>query len=134
MSEPEVLQRPSARTVSIRGPKFFRGGEARELIMFVFNYDGSTRDGPREATEADAVQHAKAYAAFLAADEVDEAAPGPLDKRSGLPTRLEPPPLRPLPELQRVSVSGDNPNPDGLREIGPYERRRNEAYAKGVRA
>jgi hypothetical protein len=43
---PQVLQ----RSVSVRGPKFFHDGN---VLMFVFWYDASTRDGPRPATNDD---------------------------------------------------------------------------------
>lgn len=38
------------RSVSIRGPKFYHDGG---VLMFVFWYDASTRDGPRVATHED---------------------------------------------------------------------------------
>ena len=49
------------RQISQRGPKFFRQ-DGR--LMFVHHIDGSTRDGPREATEADRKAHEALYRAF----------------------------------------------------------------------
>lgn len=56
------------RSVSIRGPRFFRDGETE---MFVNYLDASTRDGPRKATKEDRANHADAYAAFKAEKEAE---------------------------------------------------------------
>ena len=47
------------RRIAIRGPRFFtEDGE----LMFVNHLDGSTREGPRKATESDIEAHPKAFA------------------------------------------------------------------------
>jgi hypothetical protein len=49
------------RRISLRGPRFWQEGET---LMFCNQIDGSTRDGPREATDADAEAHPEAFAAM----------------------------------------------------------------------
>ncbi|HUZ12664.1 MAG TPA: hypothetical protein VMU93_07450 [Caulobacteraceae bacterium] len=65
---------PLERMISLRGPRFFRDGER---LMFVNHLDGSTRDGPRPATQADRAAHPDAA-------QRDEAA----GARSGLGPRV----------------------------------------------
>jgi hypothetical protein len=85
-------QRPVlTREVTIRGPKFFREGSR---LMFVYNYDSSTRDGPRPATAADKEAHADAYQAHL--DELH--APGPFAHFKPVIEAKDPPGGRPPPE------------------------------------
>ena len=55
------------RLQGIRGPRFY---EEDGKLMFVRYIDGSTREGPRAATEADIDAHPAAFAA-LTADEDD---------------------------------------------------------------
>jgi hypothetical protein len=45
--------------IGLRGPRFWHDGG---VIRFVNHLDSSTRDGPREATEADKVAHPEAFA------------------------------------------------------------------------
>lgn len=49
------------RSISLRGPRFYGEGER---IMFVHHYDAMTREGPREATKADSLEHGEAWARF----------------------------------------------------------------------
>lgn len=124
MSEPSQPRAALQRITTLRGPKFYRDGEDRARIMFIYTYDASTRIGPRDATEADALDNPEAYARFLREDQLTETQVGPPDKKTGLPTSLDPPPFRPL------LVPADPPGMERReREIGPYERRRNEAWA-----
>lgn len=60
------------RSVSIRGPRFFKDGDD---VMFVNHVDGSTREGPRKATRADKAKHAPAYEAFKADAQSEGLAP-----------------------------------------------------------
>lgn len=60
------------RSISLRGPRFWKDGDK---VMFVNHLDGSTQDGPREATKADVKDHAKAHAAFKAGIEPDPFTP-----------------------------------------------------------
>lgn len=50
------------RSIALRGPKFYRDGKEE---LFVNHIDGSTRDGPRPATDEDRAAHTKAYATYL---------------------------------------------------------------------
>jgi len=58
------------RRISLRGPRFWRDGEA---LMFERQLDGSTREGPRPATDADRAAWPEALAA---ADGGTAEAPG----------------------------------------------------------
>lgn len=49
------------RSVALRGPRFYSDDGK---LMFVNVFDGFTRDGPREATEADATAHPEAAGAY----------------------------------------------------------------------
>lgn len=49
------------RSIAIRGPRFYLDGEE---LMFVNHLDGSTREGPRLATEADREAHPGAWGAL----------------------------------------------------------------------
>ena len=53
------------RSVSRRGTRFYRDGEA---VMFVRHLDASTREGPRRAEPADRTAHAEAWATFRASE------------------------------------------------------------------
>lgn len=60
------------RNTGPRGPRFFEeGGE----IMFVHVLDGSTRFGPRPATDEDRTDHPTAWLAYCAEDETFPGAP-----------------------------------------------------------
>jgi hypothetical protein len=50
------------RRISVRGPRFWMDGDE---LMFCFQYDSSTRDGPRPATDKDRLNFDEAYAAFI---------------------------------------------------------------------
>lgn len=58
------------RRISLRGPRFWDEGNT---MMFCNQIDGSTRDGPRPATQEDEDAHPEAFAAALNADS---SAPG----------------------------------------------------------
>lgn len=120
------MNRSLIRNVTLRGAKFYRDGDDQTRVLFVNNLDGSTRDGPREATEADVEAHSEAFGAFLASDEA-AAETGPVNKKTGQPTKLERPPLAPL--VQFRNPSGMDPDERPARYIGPYEQARNEAFA-----
>ena len=47
------------RRISLRGPRFFKEGA---VLMFINQLDGSTRDGPRAATDDDRAAHPEALA------------------------------------------------------------------------
>lgn len=49
------------RLISVRGPRFYLDGDE---VMFVNHLDGSTREGPRAATEEDRRSFPEAYAAM----------------------------------------------------------------------
>lgn len=85
------------RRLSIRGARFYDDGE----LMFVNHLDGSTRDGPRIATDADKQAHPGAFRAYVAA-----------------PTE------NPLTPLVSFRDPPDGPPP---KEPGPYARKRAEA-------
>jgi hypothetical protein len=68
------------RRISLRGPRFWRDGAA---LMFAHQLDGSTREGPRPATEADKAAFPEALAA---ADAPSADAPG-----QPLVTAIDPP-------------------------------------------
>jgi hypothetical protein len=50
------------RSVALRGPRFYADDGK---LMFVNVFDAFTRDGPREATEADAEAHPQAAGAYV---------------------------------------------------------------------
>lgn len=54
------------RNTGPRGPRFFDEGDQ---IMFVHVLDGSTRFGPREATDQDRAEHPEAWKVYSQADE-----------------------------------------------------------------
>jgi hypothetical protein len=58
------------RRISLRGPRFWREGK---VVMFERHLDGSTREGPRPATDADRAAHPEALAAL---DTATADAPG----------------------------------------------------------
>jgi hypothetical protein len=58
------------RRISLRGPRFWRDGA---VLMFERQLDGSTREGPRPATDADRAAWPEALAA---ADTLSAEAPG----------------------------------------------------------
>lgn len=120
------MNRSLIRNVTLRGAKFYRDGDDQTRVLFVNNLDGSTRDGPREATEADAWAHPDAWGQFLASDEAATET-GPVNKKTGQPTKLERPPLAPLVQFQ--NPSGMDPDERPARHVGPYEQARNEAFA-----
>ena len=86
------------RSISLRGPRFFADGAA---IMFVNHLDGSTRDGPRQATAEDQAAHPAAWASYEADDGRD--------------------PLKPT--LVAIDPPDGRPEP----EEGPHARKRREA-------
>jgi hypothetical protein len=47
----------------MRGARFYRDGER---VAFVRHLDGSTREGPRPATDADRAEHPQAWAQYEA--------------------------------------------------------------------
>ncbi len=69
------------RRISLRGPRFWRDGQ---VVMFERHLDGSTREGPRPATDADRAAHPEAFAAL---DAVTADAPGkpPIVAHDGRP-------------------------------------------------
>lgn len=69
-----IMRPVLSRSTSLRGPRFYRSGEDRAVILFVNQLDSSTREGPREALETDAQVHPKAYADFLEGDAAEQAA------------------------------------------------------------
>ena len=90
----EVAPRPVlVRRISPRGPRFWFEGET---LMFANQLDGSTRDGPREATDADRVAHAGAYSAALELQEADPPGQPILSARD--PAVKPPAPTRPYAE------------------------------------
>lgn len=104
-----VMRPVMNRTIALRGPKFYRDGEDRAKVLFVNHIDSSTREGPREAMETDAVGHPDAWQRFVA-------------EEAGIEPQT---PLRPL-------VSFVDP-PEGLpkRQKGPHEQKRDEAHERG---
>lgn len=122
-----LAHRSLIRNVTLRGAKFYRDGEDQTRVLFVNHLDGSTREGPREATEGDVAAHSEAFGAFLAEDEA-AAEIGPPNKKTGQPTRLTRPPLAPL--WGWVNAPGMDPEEHPPRYVGPYEAARNEAFKK----
>lgn len=94
-----------SRQVALRGPKFYRDGAN---VMFVNHLDASTREGPREATTADAEAHPKAFEAFVGDGGAE--------------------PFRPL------LAFSDPPSGKPPRERGPHEQRRAAAQERGETA
>lgn len=108
------------REVSLRGPRFFRSGEDRGLVLFVNYIDASTREGPREATTRDAELHAAAFEDFVTRDAAEQ------QGRAHPPGKpLEAEPLRPLVTFM------DPPGGKPPREKGQHELRREAARGRG---
>lgn len=109
-----------SRQTTLRGPRFYRSGEDRAVILFVNVLDASTREGPREATTADAEAYPKAFETFADADAAEQRG---RPNMTGKPLADEP--LRPLVTF-RDPAEGKPPH-----EKGPHERRREAARERG---
>lgn len=122
----------SRMLTATRGPRFYGAseedddGEAVPVLMFVNYLDGSTRDGPRHATEEDAVAHPKAWGDFVAELEAEEAAEANQARLNEREPRDHP--FRPM-----VTWS-DPPEGPPVREESALQKRRSEAKARGETA
>ena len=105
--------------VSLRGARFWVEGmdvlriwgrvwatRGEPTLMFSYQYDRSTRDGPRPATDADAKAHPEAYEACQAETGLDPTPPGtPHGQRWVDPAVKPPPPPKPHAEKRNATLA-----------------------------
>jgi hypothetical protein len=106
------------RRVSLRGPRFWVEGfevlrvwgsvwatKGEPKLMFAFQYDASTRDGPRLATDEDAKAHPEAYEAAQAETGLDPTPPGKPLVTALDPAMKPPPPPRPYAAKRQATLA-----------------------------
>ena len=89
------------RRISLRGPRFWIEGDE---LMFCNQIDGSTRDGPRLATNTDAEAHPEAFAASEAEQNQADPPGKPLVTAVD-PAVKPPPPPRPHAEKRNATLA-----------------------------